>query len=158
MLSRENCTVNYENSIEYEGVMQRTTQFIFTHLVCAIFFWPSSSEGWIALGTWNLQFRNAPLRIAPVLFRFEHYTSKCSTIRICCFQAGKSIDPQPAPRTTREFNVLFQQYAKERNPSAAFELLDAMNQTGSRKDIYTYNALLNVCALGPLEGKVRCLC
>ena len=58
------------------------------------------------------------------------------------------------PTTTREFNVLFQQYAKERNPSSAFELLEAMNRSGINRDIYTYNAILNVCARGPLPDEV----
>jgi hypothetical protein len=64
---------------------------------------------------------------------------------------------QPFPRTTRDFNELFQQYARERKPYAAFELLTVMNQTGTPKDVYTYNAILNVCALGPLEDKVAFL-
>ena len=64
------------------------------------------------------------------------------------------LSTKQTPTTTREFNVLFQQYAKERNPSSAFELLEAMNRSGINRDIYTYNAILNVCARGPLPDEV----
>ncbi len=83
--------------------------------------------------------------------------------RIVCFDGASSSRPdnlgtgtsKRLPTTPREFNVLLQSYAKARNPAAAFELFNTMERLGVSKDIYTYNAILNACASGPLEDKVR---
>jgi pentatricopeptide repeat protein len=87
----------------------------------------------------------------------------CVRNRILCLSGTGSNrhdtqDTRPSkalPATPREFNVLLQSHAKARNPAAAFELLDTMDRLGVPKDIYTYNAILNACASGPLEDKVR---